>query len=240
LRRQGSRSAERTRLNYAGTVIEPLSARTLPIRVYEKSLALSSVSSQFQSKVEVRSVDPLPPRHPIRVADVQSHQQGKDVTEASSRQRRVDSRRIPKVSKTTLCARPGHGLADWQHWTSSIRNDRSDVVGPQNEDDGGQRAEVLRTQPDWQDEDGIVSVPCPTSSSRSQCFVGLARAIVLCGRLGFPVPLSSVQREQATQSRQHPGEKYSACINEDRSCREAYRLAQFSSLTCGQPEIARC
>jgi hypothetical protein len=58
----------------------------------------------------------------------------------------------------------------------------------------------LAYSPDWQDEDQIVSVPCPASCSCAHCFVGVARALALCDRLGFPVSLSSVQGDPATQS----------------------------------------
>ena len=83
--------------------------------------ALSSISSR-RSKAKLKCVLSTLYHHAIRyewltfnpISRVRTSQQrlrDKDV---------LDSRRIPRVSATSLRARPGHGLAHWQHWSSAF------------------------------------------------------------------------------------------------------------------------
>ena len=96
--------------------------RLCAVRTMEVEEWLHSLPLAPSSKAKLKCVLSTLYHHAIRYEwlTVQSHQQSEDITEASSRQRRSDSRRIPEVSTTTLCARPGHGLANWQHWSSAF------------------------------------------------------------------------------------------------------------------------
>src|ERR1700733_3961923 len=109
--------------------------------------ALASIGTSLEGEVEMCHGRALQPCDPPRMVDLQSNQPSENIAEAAPGQRRACTRRISRASATTLRARPGHGFAHWQHWSSSIRNDRPYLVSPQHENDGGQCAEVLRTEP---------------------------------------------------------------------------------------------
>ena len=118
--------------------------RTVEVEEWLHSLPLAP---SLESKAEVCHGRALQPCDPPRMVDVQSNQPSKDIAEAAPGQGRAYTRRISRVGATTLRARPGHGFAHWQHWSSSIRNDRPYLVRPQPENDGGERAEILCTEP---------------------------------------------------------------------------------------------
>ena len=109
--------------------------------------ALSSIGTSLEGEVEVCHGRALQPCDPPRMVDLQPNQPSENIAEAAPGQRRACTRRISRASATTLRARPGHGFAHWQHWSSSIRNDRSYLVRPQPENDGGERVEILCTEP---------------------------------------------------------------------------------------------
>jgi integrase len=62
------------------------------------------------------------------------------------------------------------------------------MVRPQHQNDGGQCAEVLRTQPLRKDEDRVVPAPRPASSSCAQRFVRVAGAIAYATDVDFLFP----------------------------------------------------
>jgi site-specific recombinase XerD len=88
-----------------------------------------------------------------------------------------------------------------------------------------QCSEILCPKPNRKDENRVVLPSRASSSCCAQRALGMEKAIAVCQRSGFSVPLHLAQRKDPSQPRQHFGEEHSACACQRRHRWQANRLA---------------